>query len=204
MRLTHQLGRGTKVHLLLDDEYQITTSTTFWAEHYLPDGHGDQRGRLAALGAADQRAAKALNKAVELLSHRDHSAKELRDKLLRTADSDAADKAVAQMLDAGYLDDEKYARRLVRHLIEDKKCSAYHARQECQKRGIDREIIDRALAEQAPDNVQTAKDLILRKYSRKLQQEDGRQKVMAALARRGFGYHDIQAALEQLEDEEYL
>jgi SOS response regulatory protein OraA/RecX len=28
--------------------------------------------------------------------------------------------------------------------------------------------------------------------------------VMAALARRGFGYHDIQAALEQLEDEEYL
>ena len=36
MRLTHQLGRGTKVHLLLDDEYQITTSTTFWAEHYLP------------------------------------------------------------------------------------------------------------------------------------------------------------------------
>ena len=58
--------------------------------------------------------------------------------------------------------------------------------------------------QQAPDNVQTAKDLILRKYSRKLQQEDGRQKVMAALARRGFGYHDIQAALEQLEDEEYL
>ena len=90
------------------------------------------------------------------------------------------------------------------NMIEDKKCSAYHARQECQKRGIDREIIDRALAEQAPDNVQTAKDLILRKYSRKLQQEDGRQKVMAALARRGFGYHDIQAALEQLEDEEYL
>lgn len=79
---------------------------------------------------------KALNKAVELLSHRDHSAKELRDKLLRTADSDAADKAVAQMLDAGYLDDEKYARRLVRHLIEDKKYSAYHARQECQKRGL--------------------------------------------------------------------
>lgn len=44
------------------------------------------------------------------------------------------------------------------------------------KAGIDREIIDRALAEQAPDNVQTAKDLILRKYSRKLQQEDGRQR----------------------------
>ena len=109
-----------------------------------------------------------------------------------------------EWLDAGYLDDEKYARRRVRHLSEDKKCSAYHARQECQKRGIDREIIDRALAEQAPDNVQTAKDLILRKYSRKLQQEDGRQKVMAALARRGFCYHDIQAALEQLEDEEYL
>lgn len=121
MRLTHQLGRGTKVHLLLDDEYQITTSTTFWAEHYLPDGteiSEDDWQRLVQ--QINER--KALNKAVELLSHRDHSAKELRDKLLRTADSDAADKAVAKMLDAGYLDDEKYARRLVRHLIEDKKC----------------------------------------------------------------------------------
>lgn len=119
MRLTHQLGRGTKVHLLLDDEYQITTSTTFWAEHYLPDGteiSEDDWQRLVQ--QINER--KALNKAVELLSHRDHSAKELRNKLLRTADSDAADKAVAQMLDAGYLDDEKYARRLVRHLIEDK------------------------------------------------------------------------------------
>ena len=164
MRLTHQLGRGTKVHLLMDDEYQITTSTTFWAEHYVPDGteiSEDDWQRLVQ--QINER--KALNKAVELLSHRDHSVKELRDKLLRTADSDAADKAVAQMLDAGYLDDEKYARRLVRHLIEDKKCSAYHARQECQKRGIDREIIDRALAEQAPDNVQTAKDLIQQKIT---------------------------------------
>ena len=103
MRLTHQLGRGTKVHLLLDDEYQITTSTTFWAEHYLPDGteiSEDDWQRLVQ--QINER--KALNKAVELLSHRDHSAKELRDKLLRTADPDAADKAVAQMLDAGYLD----------------------------------------------------------------------------------------------------
>ena len=113
MRLTHQLGRGTKVHLLLDDEYQITTSTTFWAEHYLPDGTEISENDWQRL-VQQINERKALNKAVELLSHRDHSAKELRDKLLRTADADAADKAVAQMLDAGYLDDEKYARRLVK------------------------------------------------------------------------------------------
>ncbi len=73
------------MHLLLDDEYQITTSTTFWAEHYLPDGteiSEDDWQRLVQ--QINER--KALNKAVELLSHRDHSAKELRDKLLRTAD----------------------------------------------------------------------------------------------------------------------
>ena len=73
MRLTHQLGRGTKVHLLLDDEYQITTSTTLWAEHYLPDGteiSEDDWQRLVQ--QINER--KALNKAVELLSHRDHSA----------------------------------------------------------------------------------------------------------------------------------
>lgn len=201
MRLTHQRGRGTKVHLLLDEEYQITTSTEFWAEHYLPDGTEIDEAQWQQL-VRQINDRKALNKAVELLSHRDHSVKELRDKLVRTADAQAADYAVRKMLDAGYLDDEKYAQRLVHHLIDNKKFSAYHARQECKKRGISSDLIDLALDKLAPDNVQNAKALILGKYSRKLQQEDGRQKVTAALMRRGFGYHDIQAAMEQLDHDE--
>ena len=38
MIIKAQRGRGTKIHILLDDEYQITTNYDFWAENFIADG----------------------------------------------------------------------------------------------------------------------------------------------------------------------
>ncbi len=38
MIIKAQKGRGSKIHLLLDDEYRITTDVHFWAENYIKDG----------------------------------------------------------------------------------------------------------------------------------------------------------------------
>ena len=38
MIISHNHGRGKKIHLLLDDEYIITTDEDFWAENYIKDG----------------------------------------------------------------------------------------------------------------------------------------------------------------------
>ena len=38
MIITHQRGRGNKVHLLLDGEYTITTDINFWMDNYIIDG----------------------------------------------------------------------------------------------------------------------------------------------------------------------
>ena len=37
MIITHQQGRGKKIHLLIDGEYQITTDIDFWAENFIKD-----------------------------------------------------------------------------------------------------------------------------------------------------------------------
>ena len=38
MIITHSKGRGKKIHILIDGEYQITTDIDFWAENFYKDG----------------------------------------------------------------------------------------------------------------------------------------------------------------------
>lgn len=198
MIITHQKGRGNKVHLLLDGEYKITTDINFWLDNYISDGTqiSEEEWEKLVEGINYK---KALNKCGDFLSRRDHSIKELKQKLLRTVDEKSADKAINRYLEAGYLDDERYCRSLVDYLYNVKKYSVSHIKQECYKRGISSDIVSLALEDFELDNVATITQLIEQKYMSRLQQENGLQKVIAALQRKGFYYSDIKSALYRLE-----
>ena len=203
MIISHQNGRGKKIHILIDDEYQITTDVDFWSQNYINDGTDiDEEQWQELVDAINYR--KAVNKCYDLLSRRDHSVKELRQKLLRTVDPDNADKAIEKMLDLGYLDDEKYARTLFRHLYDNKKMSLNFIKREMYMKGIDSFIIEDVLCENEVDNVASIVELINSKYAGKLQGENGKQKVMASLARKGFSYSDIKSAFYRIENEDYV
>lgn len=203
MIISHQNGRGKKIHILIDDEYQITTDVDFWSQNYINDGTDiDEEQWQELVDAINYR--KAVNKCYDLLSRRDHSVKELRQKLLRTVDPDNADKAIEKMLDLGYLDDEKYARTLFRHLYDNKKMSLNFIKREMYMKGIDSFIIEDVLCENEVDNVANIVELINSKYAGKLQGENGKQKVMASLARKGFSYSDIKSAFYRIENEDYV
>ncbi len=203
MIISHQNGRGKKIHILIDDEYQITTDVDFWSQNYINDGTDiDEEQWQELVDAINYR--KAVNKCYDLLSRRDHSVKELRKKLLRTVDPDNADKAIEKMLDLGYLDDEKYARTLFRHLYDNKKMSLNFIKREMYMKGIDSFIIEDVLCENEVDNVANIVELINSKYAGKLQGENGKQKVMASLARKGFSYSDIKSAFYRIENEDYV
>ncbi|MGN0521010.1 MAG: regulatory protein RecX [Eubacterium sp.] len=201
MILTYQKGRGTKIHLLLDNEYAVTTDENFWIDNYISNGTDiDEEQWQELLVKINYK--KALNKCSELLARRDHSVKELRTKLLRTVDEVSADKAINRYIEAGYLDDNRFCTALVDYLYKVKKFSLNHIKAECFKRGIDRDIISRVLDEYDIDSVDTIVQLINSKYSSKLSLEGGRDKVIAALQRKGFHYSDIISALNRLEDYE--
>lgn len=202
MIITHTKGRGKKIHLHLDGEYQITTDIDFWAENFIKDGTEIDEDEWQEL--CDKiNFKKAVNKCYDLLSRRDHSVKELRTKLLRTVDEVNSDKAIERMIEFGYLDDEKYAKALLKHLRDDKKMSKNFIKQEMYKRGISSDIISDLLFEEEINNVSSACELILTKYSRKLQTEGGKDKVIAALGRKGFSYSDIREAFNLIENGEY-
>ena len=140
MILTHQKGRGTKVHLFLDGEYAATTDENCWLDNYISNGADiDDEQWQALLVKINYK--KALNKCADYLSRRDYSVKELKTKLLKSVDEVSAQKAVDRYIEAGYLDDEKYCQRLIEYLLEVKKFSTANIKQECFKRGINREML---------------------------------------------------------------
>lgn len=202
MIITHTKGRGSKIHLHLDGEYQITTDVDFWAENFIKDGTEIDEDEWQEL-VVKINYKKAVNKCYDLLSRRDHSVKELRTKLLRTVDELSAEKAIDRMIDLGYLNDEHYAEVLLKHLRDDKKMSSAFIKQEMYKRGISSEIINNLFEDNEIDNVTSVCELILTKYARKLNQEGGKDKVFAALQRKGFKYSDIKEAFNLIENDEY-
>lgn len=203
MIISHNHGRGKKIHLLLDDEYIITTDEDFWAENYIKDGTDIDEDEWNNL-VTKINLKKAVDKCYDLLSRRDHSVKELKIKLLRTVDENSADAAIEKMLELGYLDDEKYAQTLVRHLLDNKNMSKNFVKQEMYKRGLSADIINNILENTEFDNSANCVELITTKYRNKLRAEGGKDKVTAALMRKGFSYYDIKHAFEMIEDEEYI
>lgn len=202
MKISHTKGRGKKIHIFVDDEYTITTDIDFWTEHFFKDGQEitEEQWQEICNGIYYK---KAVDKCYDLLSRRDHSVKELKTKLLRTVDEENADRAIEKMIDYGYLDDEKYAKNLVKYLSETKRMSKNHIKQEMYKRGVPNDIIAYTLEDTEIDNVSAVVDLIFTKYRNKLDAQDGNKKVIAALMRKGFSYSDIREAFERIENEEY-
>lgn len=203
MIISHTHGRGKKIHIFIDNEYQITTNEDFWAENFIKDKTEINDEEWQTL--VDKiNYSKAINKCYDLLSRRDHSVKELKTKLLRTVDENNAQRAIERMIELGYLDDEKYAEKLLEYLIENKRMSKAHIKQEMFKRGVPNDIISSLLEYAEIDNVSSICDLIQTKYRNKLNAENGKEKVIASLMRKGFSYSDIKSAFNELENDEYV
>ncbi|MBQ9532184.1 MAG: regulatory protein RecX [Eubacterium sp.] len=199
MKISYKNGRGNKIHLFIDGEYRITTTSDFFAENYYKENSEIDDEEWSEL--VDKiNYSKAVGKCYDLLSRRAHSVKELRDKLIKSFDRETADKAIDLMLEYGYLNDEEYAKELFTYLCENKKLSERFIVLEMNKRGISNEITQSLICDADIDNVGTAFDVINSKYLNKLNQEGGRQKVIAAMSRKGFSYSDIVSALERIEN----
>lgn len=145
---------------------------------------------------------KARERAFYLLSYRDHSEKELYDKLRRNTTEEIAAKTVAKMVELHLLDDETYAEKLARYYLEQKMWSYRKSLFEMKRKGIERELAEDCLQACDVDPEEQIAKLIERKYYRTLGDPKGNQKVINALARLGFNYGDIKAVISQYEEEE--
>ncbi|WP_195986152.1 regulatory protein RecX [Clostridium sp. D33t1_170424_F3] len=145
---------------------------------------------------------RAQEKALYLLEYRNHSRKELADKIARTVGHEAAARAAQRMEEIGLVDDERFARELAAELLHRKGYAARRAEYELLQKGIDRELAREIIEELEPDPEEMLQTLIERKYLRSLGDEKGRRRVFAALQRLGYQGGDIRAALRKYRDDE--
>ena len=146
----------------------------------------------------------ALDAAARQLSYRALSAAALRDKLIEKGHSeDAADYAVAWLIERRLLDDAAYAESVVRSYAR-RGYGAARIRQELTRRGVDRGTAEAALLGYAPEPAQL-RALLDKRLRGDVSDRKEIDKAVAALQRRGFSWQEIRDALteygQQLPDE---
>ena len=148
-------------------------------------------------------------RALEYTLMRPHSAREIRDYLWRKtratkyksrqgemkeragASQSNIERVYARLGDRGYIDDEKFTRFWVENRNQRKGTSKRKLTAELKAKGVETSIIEAVLKESTRDDQLEIKKVIEKKRAR----YDDRNKLIAYLARQGFGYDDIVSAL---------
>ena len=201
MKITAQQGRGQKIHILVDGEYRLTVTRDFWASQNIRSGHENDDAEFAAFCEAAG-SCRAFNAAVDILSRRDHSSKELQRKVARRSGAEFAREAVERLEEMGYVNDERYARNLAQELYERRGMGKKRIEQELRQRGISRETASECAEELDGDDVERIKNLLETKFAGKFSDEKGRRRTFNAVTRLGYCYSDIRSAMRAM-DEEY-
>jgi regulatory protein len=143
---------------------------------------------------------------LDLLSRRDHSKRELTQKLRQRGALDAhIEVELAWAEQQGYLSEMRFAQMLLRTVLQKGYGLAYY-RQLCQQHQLDNTLLQQSLAEQEPDWFDTALQVYQKKYGRAtsaaVEELDfkERQKRMAFLQRRGFSSEQIRYVMQHSED----
>ena len=181
----------------LEDGSEIKSSLGVVTDRRLFIGKVLDEEELAAL-RLDSSRSLARDKALELISRRPMSRKEVREKLLQKgADEDAAEYSADWLQEHGFLNDESYAAAVARHYAA-KGYGAGRVRSELSRRGVDRELWEEAV-EQMP----AAEEKLHKFIAARLKDPHDREqlrKIGAALFRRGYSWEEIRAALRRYTD----
>lgn len=194
--------KGKTLKVSFESGETIFINSDIAAEYHLErDIDIPQSGVEDIVRANDARRAK--ERALYLLDNRDYSYAELFKKLSENYDEDICYEVLNRLAEIGCIDDRRYSRYLAEKLCTVKKYGYFKAREEMRLKGLSRDIIEEALADYAEDSSERLLELIDKKYARYLTDEKGVKKVKAALARLGYSFADINAAISEYTSGEY-
>ena len=141
MKITYKKGKGDKIHISVDGEYSFTVDEAYFYSLNLKENDELTADELKdiTLKAGERRA---YNYAVSLLSRREHTVKEITDKLNRKGYGQFAEKITERLALEGYLSDERFAGLYVRELLNYKGYGRRRIKDELLRKGISKEIAD--------------------------------------------------------------
>ena len=198
MKLSVKNGRNNKIHIFVDEEYSLTVDSEYWyTSCWCVKKEIDEEDFEELKEEIAHR--RAWLNALDLISMRSHSKKELVTKLRRKYSQNTAEAVAEKAAELGLIDDEAFAEMYTRELIERKKYGVSRVKNELRLKGISSHIIESVLLSLDIDSKESIISLVERKYARKLSDEKGRRQVFAALQRLGYSYSDIKSALNEFD-----
>lgn len=139
---------------------------------------------------------QAKEKAMDCLSAAAQTGGMLREKLRRRYSEEAVEVAVCRMEELGLINDLDYSRRFAADAVNLRYYPKRRIAAELQRKGVSEEILSEVLAEITEETeIKTASRLLEKQYREKLCDRRERDKVKAALQRRGFGCETIRTAV---------
>ncbi len=199
--LTHYKGKTFEVEI--DNERKLYLHIDIITDFGISKGMEIERTELRKIVYASN-FRRAYEYALYRLDYRDYSAEEIYEKLLETYKNEALClEVVKKLARAGIINDERYAEKLARKLVESKKYGYRRAKREMMQKGLTEDTVYNAL-KQYDDTFEENLALLLRgKYSRYLTDKTDKksvEKAKNALARYGYSYDEInRAAAEYFE-----
>ncbi len=199
-----QARNPNRVNVSVEGVYRFSLDVYQVAELGLRTGKEFDESELQTLEQESQ-FGKVYGRALEYCLMRPHSAKEVREYLYRKTrpartktgelrpgvSSEITTRVFERLVEKGYVDDTKFARYWVENRSLTKGVSSRKLQSELASKGVDRVIIENALHETERNNQEELAKIIRKKQSHYPEP----QKFMAYLARQGFSYDDIKAAL---------
>lgn len=200
MKLNFKEGKANKIHIFVDGEYKMTADRDYvFSLPYRENCEIDDRELSELERLVSKR--RAFNKAVDLLSRRDHSSGELVVKLCQKGFCKDDAKAAAQRLEElGYVDDLRFAKTYAAELVRLKGFGKRRVVTELMKKGVASDTIDEALCDVEFES-ERLEEVIRKKYLRNLDDKKGLNRAINGLLRMGYGYGEIKDALCKIEEE---
>lgn len=141
--------------------------------------------------------AKIYRSAVAMLARREHSQRELAQKLQRKyGNSDSLEAVLAEVSEQGLQSDERYAESLARGRVNRGYGPSY-VRQEMRSKGVDGELAEQVLETLDPDWQTLATEQVRRRFPDSSTDPNVWLKACRFLQRRGFDGRVTQAAVGQ-------
>ncbi len=148
----------------------------------------------------DLRNSPELERAIQILTPREHSVHELRLKLLkRNIEHDKIEAIIAYLIELNYLSDERFAEAYVAERIR-KGDGPLKIRSNLQKRGVDRSFVERFVSSDDDIWIERASDVLNKRFLPNDNEEsrlhiDEWKKRRSLLMNRGFPSHIVRVAL---------
>lgn len=141
------------------------------------------------------------NLALYHLSFKQRTTREVRDYLTKhDIEGDMAEQVIQNLIADKWLDDDKFARSMIEQNLLSGDKGAFQIKQKLLQKGLDSNLIDRALAEADFSEVsQRVADKLLRKYEGKLSAKALRDKLAQSMVAKGFSYEEAREAIQRLD-----